>query len=92
MRGVRRSIRDAISDQSQVLWAELQDAGLPSAAPRLRFQVLQAEDPQETVADVYCLAVPAGWFILENGLVVKNCDALRYMIAGVDGETIIDGL
>jgi len=34
--------------------------------------------------DVYCLTVPAGCFFLGNGLLVSNCDVLRYIVAGLD--------
>jgi len=30
--------------------------------------------------DVYCLAIPETGNFLANGIVVKNCDALRYAI------------
>ena len=30
--------------------------------------------------DVYCIAVPAAGNFVANGMVVKNCDALRYAV------------
>ncbi len=31
--------------------------------------------------DVYCLSVPSTGNFVANGIVVKNCDALRYILA-----------
>lgn len=63
---------------------ELQDEALPGYAPRLSEKVLQVEKLGERTADVFCLSVPCGAFVLACGFIVKNCDALRYLVTGLD--------
>ena len=36
---------------------------------------------EDGFADVYCLSVPSTGNFVANGIVVRNCDALRYAVA-----------
>ncbi len=36
---------------------------------------------EDGIEDVYCIAVPSAGNFVANGMVIKNCDALRYAIA-----------
>ena len=71
VRGMRFGIQDVEAKWRQVLPSELQDAGAAVTVESARL-----EGGRNTV---YCLTVPdLGWFALANGVIVKNCDALRY--------------
>jgi hypothetical protein len=58
--------------QKQVLTSKLQNV----CSPKKVKSIVESETPQ----DVYCLNVPkTSTFILANGIVSHNCDALRYL-------------
>jgi hypothetical protein len=72
------TLRSRISDQkahgleSKILPSELQNEGTTKAIKSISYT--------EASQDVYCLNVPAtSTFVLANGIVSHNCDALRYL-------------
>jgi hypothetical protein len=72
------ALRSRISDQkahgleSKILPPELQNEGTTKAIKSISYT--------EASQDVYCLNVPAtSTFVLANGIVSHNCDALRYL-------------
>jgi hypothetical protein len=46
----------------------------------VRFSKIKSIE-EDGFEDVYCLSVPETGNFLANGIVVRNCDALRYAIA-----------
>lgn len=85
MHCVWQPIQESLDSESPTMFLslELQDEALPGNAPRLSAKVLQVSKVGQRLADVYCLSVPCGAFVLACGLVVKNCDATRYLCMDV---------
>jgi len=83
--GVWRDVRDQVDQKSadEVLRWDVQAACLQAKESGL----LEAVRSDASIVDagrmdVYCIAVPCGAFVLADGWIAHNCDALRYAILG----------
>lgn len=64
-----------------MLWLDSGNAHKNTAIPIVRPLRVENVVKLNYLEDVYCITVPnAGHFSLENGAIVKNCDAFRYLV------------
>jgi hypothetical protein len=76
----RIPIGEVIGGTTTFLCIDMGDAKQGPPKIEHRYADIAVRKNGEAEGDLYCLTVPCGWFVLDNCLVAKNCDADRYAL------------